>query len=219
MSVRAGILRRARLRRESGGAAIFIVAVTLALLASLGVYGLTSTANDIAASGLLRQSTQAQHADEAALMAAAESFTPATAAQLVRDMKDPSKRSNQQATGTARCRSANAPTTNIATQDAEACRKLTETEMFNLSKNVNEWVSPTLFDSTSFGAVVQKPVVTVEITNPIEVPGPAGNSTDTQMYFAQVTATVYVDMRTSATDPVESAMLGRGLMTVGPYKR
>ena len=224
MSLRAGILRRARLRRESGGAAIFIVAVTLALLASLGVYGLTSTANDIAASGLLRQSTQAQHADEAALMAAAESFTPSTAAQLVRDMKDPIRRSNQQVTGSGRCKSANAPTSNIATQDAEACRKMTEQEMYNLSKNVNEWVATTMFDTTSFGSVVQKPVVTVEVTNPVEVPGPAGNSlgdgsSSLQSYYSLVTATVYVDMRTSPSEPVETAVLGRGLMTIGPYSR
>ena len=216
--VRQTAVRAARLRQKSGGAAIFIVAVTLALLASMGIYGLSSAANDVSAAGYLRQNTQAQHLDEGVLMATAESITPGTAAQIVRDMVDPNSRSN---TTTIPCKSANAPTSNLATTTAEACIRLTESQMKVLAANVNAWTGP-VFQPGGLG-IPQDPYFRVEITNPIEVPGPAGNSGDgqagAQMYFAQVTVTIYVDLKTDAGAAPDATMLGRGRLTVGPYRR
>lgn len=214
----------ARSKRSSRqrGAAIFIVAVTLALLATMGIYGLTATRNDVVAAGHLRENTQLQHADNGALMAAAESFTPGTAAQLVRDMVDPLRRSNQ-ATGTP-CKTSNAPTNNANTQNAEACLRLTEAQMQVLAASINPWNGP-LFSATSLGSNPDQPYFRVEITNPIEVPGPAGMSSEgsagSQVFFAEVTVTVFVDMKTDgdAGTPADSTMLGRGRLTVGPYRR
>ena len=55
---------RARARRRSAGAAMFIVAVTLGLLAAMGVYGLSATAYDIRAAGHGRAAAQVQHTAE-----------------------------------------------------------------------------------------------------------------------------------------------------------
>src|SRR4051812_10073630 len=78
MNARSVVLARARARHESAGAAMFIVAVTLGLLAAVGVYGLSATAMDVRAAGHMRESAQAQSAAEHALLLTAESFTPGT---------------------------------------------------------------------------------------------------------------------------------------------
>ena len=64
---RASISHRARARRQSEGAVMFIVAVTLGLLAAMGVYGLTATQADIKSAGHMREALQAQRAGEHAL--------------------------------------------------------------------------------------------------------------------------------------------------------
>ena len=64
---------------------MFVVAVTLGLLAAMGVYGLSATAMDIRAAGHFRENAQAQSAAEHAIMLTAETFTPGTAGEIVRD--------------------------------------------------------------------------------------------------------------------------------------
>ncbi|CAN5917725.1 hypothetical protein BH11MYX4_BH11MYX4_13540 [soil metagenome] len=48
-------LARARARRRNAGAVMFIVAVTLGLLAVMGVYGLSATSADIRSAGHMRE--------------------------------------------------------------------------------------------------------------------------------------------------------------------
>src|SRR5260221_14125130 len=60
---RSGRLARTRAKRraESHGGIIFIVAMTLAVLGSIGVFALRSASLEIRASGAGRQRTQAHH--------------------------------------------------------------------------------------------------------------------------------------------------------------
>jgi Tfp pilus assembly protein PilX len=232
-SVRA----RARARRRSGGAAMFIVAVTLGLLAAMGVYGLTATAEDVRAAGHIRQATQAQHAAEHAVILTAETLTPSTAGEVVRSMQmppdaDPTKSARKTNTD---CKTAKPYTGDATYQIAEACAVLTLKEMANIADKTNKWTgdpySLKLSDpaqNRSFGEVMTYPFARVEMTNPINWTMPAGYSSGgpngASLIFTQVRATVFVDMKTnmgtaaaSLDTPSQSVAAGRGRLVVGPY--
>jgi|GEM_PF-1678148 len=232
--------KRARARRDSAGAAMFIVAVTLALLAAMGIYGLSATAVDVRSAGYLRQSAQAQAAAEHALMLTADSFTPGTSAEIVRAMQ-----SGRTAGGTdiqtTSCKTANPfnITNNAEHRAAQACLSWSMAEMARISDQVNKWQDGTsgaffepsnsntfsTFSPQSFGDVPQRPFIRVEVTNPVDIPPPPGTGLNDRYTFTQVTVTTFVDMKnandqsTAATVPAESVAQGRGRMTVGPYFR
>ncbi len=58
------IKARSRARARSGGAVIFIVAMTLAVLASLGLYALQSASTEVKTSGYSRQNAQSHYLSE-----------------------------------------------------------------------------------------------------------------------------------------------------------
>lgn len=217
-------LARARARRDSAGAAMFIVAVTLGILAAMGVYGMSSTSIDIRAAGHFREAAQAQSAAEHALMLSADSFTPGTAAEIVKAMM-----SGRTTAGTdiqaTNCKTANTynATTNPEYRGAQACLSWSIDEMQRISKGVNPWTldgtTNTTFTPQSFGPVTNKAFVRVEVTNPVDIPPPPGTGLNDRFTFTQVTVTTYVDMKESATVPAQTSGLGRGRLTVGPYFR
>jgi hypothetical protein len=222
-SKRRTSILRARARRKSAGAAMFIVAVTLGLLAAMGVYGLSATAVDVRSAGHLRQSAQAQSAAEHVLMLTADTFTPGTTGELVKAMQ-----SGQNAgidIQSTKCSTSNPY--NVATNDlyraAQACLSWNMKEMENIAKSVNVWTLDATTNSTftpeSFGAVPNKPFLHVEVTNPVDIPPPAGTSLNDRFTFTQVTVTTFIDMKVNATDPAETVAQGRGRLTVGPYFR
>jgi hypothetical protein len=114
---------------------IFIVAMTLALLAAMGLYGLTATSSNVQAAGHMRQAAQAQHASEFSMMAASETFTPGTSAALVRIMMDPARRSSSTSNANNKCRSIIKVTGTDDARAGEACLILTEEEMSCISGN------------------------------------------------------------------------------------
>ena len=59
----------ARRRRREGGAVIFIVAMTLAVLASLGLYALQSASTEVKTSGYIRQNAQSHYLSEYGMLA------------------------------------------------------------------------------------------------------------------------------------------------------
>lgn len=63
--------RRARSRRGQAGAAMFIVAMTLAVLASVGIYALAAAASEVRTSGNERQNTQTHYLAEYGIIGAA----------------------------------------------------------------------------------------------------------------------------------------------------
>lgn len=67
---------RARRRKQSEGAIIFIVATTLALLAAMGVYALTNTTSEVRTAGYQRQALQAHYVTNIATVSAVEVFSP-----------------------------------------------------------------------------------------------------------------------------------------------
>ena len=193
---------------------LFIVAVTLGLLAVMGVYGLTAASNDVRAAGDMRQALQGQRAGEAAMTMTAETFNPTVSATLVAQMSNNAGQSQH-------CQSAGIYTGSIATRDAEACLSLDPAHMKAISQFINaganQWTSiagaQDGFTLQSFGPVAQQPYITVELTNPIDVPN---SKYSKNVHFTQLTATVYVQTKTSATTAATSVVKGRGRITVGP---
>jgi hypothetical protein len=209
--------KRSKARATRGGAALFVVAVTLGLLAAMGVYGLSATAVDIRSAGHLREAAQGQAAAEHALILTAETFTPATTGELVRAMQSTGIQSTS-------CRSANAydSANNAEFRAAQACVSLNTPQMYAISKNVNAWTSgneTSTFTAESFGKVSRRAEVRVEVTNPVEMPPPPGTGLNDRYVFSQLTVTTFVDMKATGTGNTESTVQGRGRITVGPYFR
>jgi Tfp pilus assembly protein PilX len=78
---------RARRRQRNEGAIIFIVAMTLALLASLGAYALTNTTSEIRTSGYQRQATQAHYMADLATGAGVDVFSAENASYIDNQMR------------------------------------------------------------------------------------------------------------------------------------
>jgi len=68
----------ARRRARSGGAVIFIVAMTLAVLASLGLYALQAAATEIKTSGYIRQSAQSHYLSEYGMLSGVNAMSGTT---------------------------------------------------------------------------------------------------------------------------------------------
>jgi len=219
-SASSASLVRARARRDSDGAVMFIVVVTLGLLAVMGVYGLSAASADIKAAGHMREALQGQKAGEHALAMTAETFNPSAAMVLVQSMSGAKRTNNcKTATGDLGAPADLAPYVGAVPVPASAaCIRLNEAEMRVIGQAVNPWVtSVTGFGPESFGLVKATPGALVEISNPVDVPPPPGSGYDpASQRFTQVTVTVFVEVRKTPTTPAETVVAGRGRMTVGP---
>jgi hypothetical protein len=203
---------------------MFIVAVTLGLLAAMGVYGLSTTAIDVRSAGHLREAAQAQVAAEHALVLTADSFTPGTAGEIIKAMQ-----AGQTSSGTdiqaTKCSTANPynASTNAEYRAAQACLSWSVAEMQRISKGVNAWTldptTNTTFTPDSFGPVNTQAYIRVEVTNPVDIPPPPGTGLNDRFTFTQVTATTFIDIKASDKGPAQTIVSGRGRLTVGPYFR
>jgi hypothetical protein len=194
---------------------MFIVVVTLGLLAAMGVYGLSAASADIKSAGHMREALQAQKAGESALITTAETFNPASAKGLVEAMSGPKRTMN--------CKTATSYSGPLPAPPQAACLRLSTDEMKVVADGIagngpNPWVSTVPpFAPDSFGAITNKPFVQVEISNPVDIPPPPGSGYDpATQRFTQVTATVYVEVKSASAAAAESVVAGRGRMTVGP---
>jgi hypothetical protein len=207
---------------------MFIVVVTLGLLAVMGVYGLTATQAEVVSAGHMREALQAQKAGEHTLAMTAETFNPASAKALVEAMSGAKRTQNCKTAAGASDVPANvAPYVGSTPVPAKAaCLRLSAEEMKIVGESatdtsgnkLNTWVAP-VWATDSFGAVDAKPTVQVEISNPVDIPPPPGSGYDpASQRFTQVTVTVFVEVRSSTnpSTPTLSMVAGRGKMTVGP---
>lgn len=215
-------IRRARARRRSAGAVLFIVAVTLGLLAVMGVYGLSATNADIKSAGHMREALQAQRAAETALIMTAETYNPTVAQKLVSDMNNGKGQTRDCLTAVPYLG------TTTETRAAEACMKFTPDQMVIAANTSNtaapaQWVvssAPAVppFTLQSFGPVVNAAYITVEVTNPINtvVPGFSQTGNAPIFSYSQLTVTTFVQLKQGAALAAESSVAARGRITVGP---
>lgn len=227
-------LRRALRRRKEAGAALFVVAVTLALLAAMGVYGLSATALDVRSAGHNREAMAGQNVAQHTMLLTAETLSPSKAQGIISGMYGPN--------ATTDCRTAKQKATaGVSSQynNAEACTRLTPQRLQLLATGTVPTSADCVahpgavgfgsgqgyqFQCDSFGKdpagnpIPLIPNVQVEISNPVAVSMPGFQSSDMnnqQKQFAALTVTVFTEMK-EPNEPPKMAVVGRGHIIVGP---
>jgi hypothetical protein len=182
--------RRHRRRAEEAGAAMFIVAMTLAVLASLGVYALAAASNEVRTSGNERQNTQTHYLAEYGVIGATHEMA-ASKAQFYLGLMLTSP--------DATCVSIPPPPANItnaASPIARACRRLGSAELGA------PWTGTTItvpyagqqayqagLTPGSFGPVPMKGDFFIELTEPTKAQAASRYATDLQFCFVRMTVT------------------------------
>jgi hypothetical protein len=176
---------RSSRRCREGGAAMFIVAMTIAVLASVGMYALAAASNELRTSGNERQNTQTHYLATYGVLGTSHELI-ATRAQFYMGLM----LSNPDSP----CVSLpNVPST--ADPLTKACRRLGSAELGQA------WANPITVPYTgnapyapltapgSFGATPMSGDFFVELTDPVELSPPARYATDLHFCFVQLTAT------------------------------
>lgn len=173
---------RARARARQRGAVIFIVAMTLAVLAAMGVYALRAASYEVRASGYARQNAQAHYLSEYGVIAAAETVNAETADLHLGLMMNPSRRDTN-------CVSL--PNVDLSSADialtSKACRRMGASELaqqFTFS-------GQTAFPSNPFGPFPLTGDFFIELTDPFQTQPPEGYGLDLGMCFTSLTVGAY----------------------------
>jgi hypothetical protein len=187
---------RARNRHGRGGAAMFIVAMALAVLASVGIFALAAAATEVRTSGNERQNTQTHYMSEYGIIGAAYQITGAAAKWQLGIMLDPLHRDGLQVGST------NAPCLALqnvpATADAMtlACRRLGSAELGSGWAPAAITIpyastTPLLSNVTpgSLGPIPMQGDFFVELTDPWKANTPASYSLDLNFCFIEMTVT------------------------------
>jgi len=237
MSTRAQIraaVRRSSRRRDEGGAVLFVVAVTLSMLAAMGVYGLSATALDTRGAGHNRQATVGQQLAMHEFMLTAETFSPKAAQGVINRMYAGTAGTVKQATnggvgGTSDCRTAAPYTGALDRCDAEACVVLTPEQLTNIANSLTN--APGLeYQPDSLGTTdmngnpypyIQE--VRIEVTSPIEAalpPGYGDSNPNSLMKetFMMASVTVFSEVRKAGEPPI-TEVIGRGRIIAGPMQK
>lgn len=227
--------RRARARRRNAGAVIFIVAMTLGLLAVMGVYALAATTQDIRAAGNIQRATQTNYTSNYAAIATADYVNYANADDIVyRRMlnPDPSATSNDRnCLSTQRNDISN---TLYGDTRTKSCVRLSGKEMKLPWCGGTPCAPPSggtpgqvgdreAFTSQSFSHVSNATEgfdgeVYVELTNPTAAAPPAGFDLNSKLKFVMVTATSYGIVKAKGST-AETMRSGRGRFIIGPLKQ
>jgi hypothetical protein len=215
--------RSARRRRE-GGAIMFVVAMTTAVLASVGVFALAAAATEVRMSGNERQNTQTHYLAEYGVLAAAREMTSSKAQTYVSLMR----------TGVSDVKCASlqyVPST--ASAASLMCRRLGSLELASIGGWVVPAVTPYAGNAPyaagvapgSLGVTPMNGDFFVELTELNSAPPPAGYKLDNSMCFKQVTVSasgitqpLYPTLAnaTTATFGGEGLEAQRARLIVGP---
>jgi hypothetical protein len=195
--------RRALRRRHSAGAAMFVVAMTISVLVSVGVYALAAAANETRTAGNERQSTQTHYLADYGIVGAAHEVTSMRAQTFLGQMMDPKYRDSL-------CTSLPAPPAAYAAYPQMlACRRMGSAELgmtWTPPITVN-YTGATAFVSTaapgSLGPVPMTADFFVELTEPTQASAPAKYALDLSFCFLEITAS-----STGITQPVVNPAFG-----------
>jgi hypothetical protein len=188
--------RRFGRRRRQAGAAMFIVSMTLGVLASVGLYALAAASTEIKTSGNERQFTQTHYLSEYGVIGTAHALAEGRASALLSLMLNPAFRDS--------CGSLPLPPSVAAGDNStRACRRLGDQEFPGLFGPA--WVSgaqvavpystsspPNTATPGSFGATPMPGGFFVELTNPTQTDAARyalpGSSSGAHICFYQFTA-------------------------------
>jgi hypothetical protein len=176
--------RRARARRRQGGAAMFIVAMTLAVLASVGIYALAAAASEVRTSGNERQNTQSHYLAEYGVIGAAHEISATTAQWYLGVMLT--------APDTLCVALPGVPST--APPTTRACRRVGSVELgtpWKTAVTVPYAANKQAFeaDPGSLGPIPMSGDFFVELTDPSQTTSPARYALGLNLCFIGVTAT------------------------------
>ncbi|HEY1693514.1 MAG TPA: hypothetical protein VGG39_15205 [Polyangiaceae bacterium] len=177
--------RWARRRRERG-AVMFIVAMTLAVLGSVGMYALVAAANEVRTAGNERQNTQTHYLSEYGVLGTAHEIVSSKAQFYLGLMLTQPDTPCVSLPGVP----------NTAAAMTRACRRLGATELgqaWTGSPITISYGSNTPYTSGvapgSFGPVPMNGDFFVELTEPTQAQAPARYATDLHFCFIELTAT------------------------------
>jgi hypothetical protein len=210
---------RARRRRREEGAAMFLVAMTIAVLASVGIYALSAASLEVKTSGNERQNTQTHYLAEYGVIGTMHELT-STKAQFYMGLM---------LTNPDTCLSL----PGVAGTDplSMACRRIPDNELGQ------QWTAGSItvaYTATplapgvspgSFGATPMAGHFFVELTDPVELSPPSRYATDLHFCFIQLTATStgITQPYQLLTDPVaqfsgEGLEMQRARIVAGPVQ-
>jgi hypothetical protein len=199
---------------------LFIVAMTLAVLAAMGIYALRSASLEVRTSGYGRQAAQAHYLAEYGVVSAAETINSDTADLHLGLMINSARRDTN-------CLSL--PNVNVADPNvaltSKACRRMGAAEIaqqFGAS-------SQQAFPSNPFGPFPLTGDFFIEITDPFQAQPPEGFGLDLGMCFTSLTVAAFGVAQPQATVADGGTVasyyssvgleLARSRITAGPIRR
>jgi hypothetical protein len=185
--------RRSARRARSAGAAMFVVAMCVAVLASVGIYALAAAANEVATSGNERQNTQTHYLADYGVQAMAHAVAGSSAQLYFNIMTIPAPG----AASLPSCTSVPVPAGATPPQASLACALLRSAD---LAKSWTQPQATLTYGATapyaagiapgSFGLTPLSGDFFVELTNPEKAPGLANFDQNSPLCVIQFTATV-----------------------------
>jgi hypothetical protein len=206
-SRRGAAIRSARRSRE-GGAVMFIVAMTLAMIAAMGVYALQIASTEVKTAGFVRQQVQTQYLSQFGVISAAQALN-GTNAQLYNTLM-------MQSTDTG-CFSLYGFSSLTSSAQALACHRAGSTELG--TQVVLAGAAPVTL-IVPYGTVASEPDLVVgsvglntfpdfyvEMTDPNQRQPPPGYATNSNLCFVQFTASAMgLTPTTKTTDTADTFM-------------
>jgi hypothetical protein len=192
--------RRSRRRAEERGAIIFIVAMTIALLGSMGVYALTNTTSEVRTAGFQRQATQAHYVSDLATGAGVDVFSPENASYI----------DNQMRTTTPSTPCLSAPPV-AATGVSDMTRRCVKLHPAYIERN---WNGALALPPTALGTSAATGAFNVEITESLNNGVQAGFDTNNNKCFYRYTLSSFGWLQQGTSVVGEEA--SRARVVVGP---
>jgi hypothetical protein len=212
--------RRSRRRNAEGGAIVFIVAMTLAVLASLGLYALGQTSNDMKTAGYARQSAQTHYLSEYGVLGGAQTMTPQTSQLYLGLMRNSTRRDTS-------CISLPTPAnpSGLPAQTQTQCRRMGAAELGTMWTGAlaNGGLSTTSYNS--FGPYPVTGDFFIELTDPVQTQPPTGFDLKLGLCFAQFTLSSVGLVQPNVANTADQTYFGnqglemaRARITAGPIR-
>jgi hypothetical protein len=214
--------RRGSRRAGEAGAAMFVIAMTLAVLASVGVYALAAAANEVRTAGNERQSTQTHYLAQYGVVGANHELIASKAQYYVGLMLGPQ-------TTEQTCASLPGITSTSAVAPiTKACRRLYSSELGG-TWTPQPFIVPytaAAYASTpgSLGPVPMAGDFFIELTEPAKAHAAARYATDLSFCFVRLTVTSngltqpVVTSQTTAVYANEGLEVQRARLIAGPVQ-
>lgn len=190
----------ARRRARAGGAVIFIVAMTLAVLASLGLYALQAASTEVKTSGYIRQSAQSHYLSEYGVLTGVNAMSGTTGQLYLAMMRTTTQMDIQ-------CTSLQGVDLLTASSLTKACRRMGAAELANVWGTTEVPIVPaTPGVAGSLGPYALTGDYYVEMTDPSM--GSAMWGIDTRMGLCFQSFTL---LAVGITEPDQAMLLQQGI--------